>query len=1353
MRKLFLSVILFFFSVVLFLLHGQDITFHHLTTDDGLSQTSVSSMYQDELGRIWIGTREGLNRYNGNRIITYRLQKNNPNSLFCNNILRITGNQKGLVYVLCTEGLCEYNIQTDQFTTLEKSVDIQAFYYSDKLYIGKNNTIYALDSSSKKFSKVLEIKEPNLTITSLLVDRKGNFYIGTKQNGVYKASPRKQVTHVINNNSNITSIYEDSAGDIWIGSWEHGLFILSAGKITNMTHRPNDENSIQSNFVRTFCQDNRGYIWIGTFHGLDRLDKSTGELNHYLANGKPDGLTHSSIWAIIKDKQETIWLGTYFGGVNYFNPEYEIYTWYKPSKDQRNGLSSAIVGRMLEDKNHNLWICTEGGGVNVYSRETKTFKWYMHNATKNSISEDNVKAIYYDRPNDIMWFGTHLGGLNRLDIQTGVFTAYRYNSRDKTSIPSDIVRDIVGYQGSLILATSNGVAAFNPKTGKSTPFFNDKVNNLIKNVFALFIDHTNTLWISVMGEGVFTYNLQTRQLKQYKHDPAKPNGISNNNINCITQDSRHNIYLCTSGRGVDMYRPASDDFVNFDSKDNGLSSDCVYNMTESQPGRMLAITNKGFSIFDVDSKKFYNYSQSNGFPLSTVNENALYLTTDKVIFLGGVQGMVSFREELLNFTQKPYNIFLSQLYINGKEVRIGDEFNVLHQSMPTTKEISLKSSHSIFSIEFATTNYIKVNKEDIVYKLEGFTDEWTPVYGQNLITFTNLNPGTYTLIIKSNNSIQATKEVRLKIIITPPFYRTTIAYLIYLIIISVILYYLIHSYTERLKLKASLEYEYKRLEDIEKLNQSKLRFFTNISHELRTPITLIIGQIEILLQSQEFIPKTYNKIVRIYNNSLQLKELITELLNFRKQESGLMKLHVVEHDLTRFLQESYLLFEGYTKAKDIEFVFEGPGTPVMLWFDSKQMQKVVNNLLSNALKHTDNNGFIVLRLEQIEDEVVFRVKDNGCGINTQDMEHIFDPFYQVEHQNPDIVSSGTGIGLAFSKNIVELHHGRIEVESHLGEGATFSVFLQQGYTHFTREELKNEEIVEEDDDSITRPAESIQSQEAQAPSFKKPGQAPFLKMLIVEDNEELREMLVDIFTPFYIVTSAGDGEEALEKVKDSPPDIIVSDIMMPRMSGVELCQVIKSDLNTCHIPFVMLTAKTSVESNLEGLKTGADDYIAKPFNVNILVFRCHNLVNNRMMLREKFSKQPQMTPQMLATNALDKELIDKAVEIVENHLENPEFSVNDFAQEIGMSRSNLFTKLKAVSGQTPNDFILRIRLKKAAVLLKENPTLSVLDISIMVGFSSSRYFSKCFKDIYQLTPLSFRNDTLARENPQEDKES
>ena len=615
-------------------------------------------------------------------------------------------------------------------------------------------------------------------------------------------------------------------------------------------------------------------------------------------------------------------------------------------------------------------------------------------------------------------------------------------------------------------------------------------------------------------------------------------------------------------------------------------------------------------------------------------------------------------------------------------------------------------------------------------------------------TYTNLNPGKYTLVIKSDGD--GIEEARLLIRVLPPWYETWWAYLIYTICTVSLLWYLIQNYNSRIKLRESLKYEKKHIEDLEALNQSKLRFFTNISHEFRTPLTLIVGQVETLLQVQTFTPNIYHKILGIYKNSLQLRELITELLDFRKQEQGHMKIKVSRHNLVNFLYENYLLFLEYASSKQINFKFNKQSDDIEVWYDQKQMQKVVNNLLSNALKHTKAEDTISINVSQEDKYVIIEIKDTGTGIAAAEIDKIFDRFYQTERLDSLNTGAGTGIGLALTKGIIELHHGTIRVESEPGKGSRFIITLKSGNQHFTEEQIIRDNAdtnIQQQPETIVPTVEILPDSEWKEEDNKRIEDA---KMLIVEDNESIKQMLAGIFETFYQVTTASDGVEALDIIQKDMPSIILSDVVMPRMSGTELCKQIKTDFNTCHIPVVLLTARTAVEHNIEGLKIGADDYITKPFNTNLLISRCNNLVNSRRLLQEKFSKQPQAFAQMLATNPMDKEMLDRAMAIIEQHLDNTDFNVNIFAREMGMARTNLFTKLKAVTGQTPNDFILSIRLKKGAVMLRNNPELNITEISDRIGFSSSRYFSKCFKEIYHVSPLAYRKGEEKEEEGNEE---
>lgn len=1335
-------------------LQGQNITFNHLTTDDGLSQFSVNSLYMDENGALWIGTREGLNRYNGDDIQTYKLRKNDPNSLFCNTVLRLTGNKKGKIYLLCTEGVAEFDLATQKFRTLLQG-NINSIYYNDGLFIGKKNEIYRYNEQTGNFDLYYQLAGKNLEIYCMHID-KGKFWMGTTSDGVHCLHlDKKELTHPILK-GNITSIYQDNEGELWIGSWEEGLFqVKTNGEIKNFKYDPNNVHGISSNFVRTSCEDNLGNIWIGTFNGLNRYDKGTGLFqNHTASDTQSDGMTNSSIWCLVKDNQGTLWMGTYFGGVNYFNPEYEIYTRYIYSPVESKGLSNPVVGRTIEDNDGNLWIGTEGGGLNYYNRRTHQFKWFRPGSGANSISHNNIKALYYDAAKEVIWIGTHLGGLNKLDIRSGRFTHYRMEANNPETLPSDIIRDIAPYQNYLIVATQNGVCLFNPDNGKCQQLFQEtKEGKRIKMVADVTFDSNGTLWIAATGEGVFSYRFDTHQLTNYLHNPAKAHSISNNNVNNITEDSKGNLWFSTSGSGLDLYRPASNDFENFDQQKNGLSSDCIYETQESPTShKLLLITNEGFSIFDYPGKKFQNYSTENGFPLTAVNENALCITRDGEIFLGGTQGMISFHEMELNFTPKPYKINLSRLIVNGAEIQVGDDTGILQQSLFYTPEITLNDDQSMFSIEFATSNYVAANKDDIIYKLEGFSNDWNNTRGLHSITYTNLNAGSYNLLIKPAGKDESIcPQVHLTIHVLPPYYKTPLAYLIYLIVTGVLLWYLVRTYKSRVRLRESLKYEQKHIQDVEALNQSKLRFFTNISHEFRTPLTLIVAQVETLLQLQNFTPSIYNKVLSIYKNSLQLRELITELLDFRKQEQGHMKIKVSPHNIVNFLYENYLLFLEYASTKQINFNFEKEADSLEVWYDQKQLQKVINNLLSNAFKHTKAEDTITLSINTKGNSAIIRVTDTGSGIDAKEVDKIFDRFYQIDQMDStDASKTGTGIGLALTKGIVELHHGSIHVESQLGKGTSFIVSLQLGNGQFDEEQInKNSDSVQQIEAPKPENDALLKAELEENAPYKR---LPDAKILIVEDNDSIREMLATIFSPFYEVLTAADGEEGLALVNSEMPTIVVSDVVMPRMSGTELCKQLKGDFNTCHIPVVLLTARTAIEQNIEGLRIGADDYITKPFNTNLLISRCNNLVNSRILLQEKFSKQPQAFAQMLATNPIDKEMLDRAMTVIEEHLDDTEFNVNVFAREMAMARTNLFTKLKAITGQTPNDFILTIRLKKGALMLRNNPELNITEISDRIGFSSSRYFSKCFKDSYQVSPLAYRKGEDSEPEGEEESE-
>lgn len=1322
---------------------AQNLSFHHFTTDDGLSHNSVMSLYQDERGWIWMGTRDGLNLYNGKEFKVYKHEKDNSNSLPYNNISQITGDGKGRVYIMTgSKGISVYDIAHDSFST---PIDgkVSAISYERALFFARDNRIYRYENDLARL--IYQLPDPKISINSLFY-RNDSLLIGTYNTGLYLLEGKKKLSHLIAGRR-VNDIYCDSKGDVWVSFHSgEGLYLIRDRKILNFRTVPGDESSISSSQVHCCCEDDNGDIWIGTFDGLNKYDKRTGKFTRYYKKvAEKNCLSESSVWSLLRDHQGTIWAGTYYGGVNYFNSGKQIYREYNVSLVEEDGLSSPTVGAMTEDAHGNLWLCTEGGGVCSYNLNTRKFRWFIHNDHTNSISHNHAKAVYYDRERETLWIGTHLGGLNRLDLKTGHFTHYRHRADDPSSLPSDIVMAIVPVGDKLVLGTIGKLSLFDPQTGQCEALFNEReYNDCTSFCRELLMDHRGILWIANGGFGVSAYNFNTRKLITYRQK-AGTNKLSSDNVNCVYEDSHHRLWLCTNEHGLDLYRSDTDDFENYDQRKNGLSSNVVYAICELDDNRMLVTTDNGFSILDCKTKQFTNYEKGTKIPLTSINESSLLKSSTGEIFIGGMDGMISFKGQDVERAARAYNIYPYKLTVNGQEVNVGDETGILTENLSTLKEIELPAECNIFALEYTTTDYLPMDKEELLYRLEGFSNEWMNMHGKNMVTYTGLAPGVYTLVVKTANAKNTfVSESRLVIKVLPPFYRTVWAYIFYVLLTVLLVYLLVRTYNNRIKLQESLKYEQKHTEDVERLNQVKLRFFTNISHEFRTPLTIIIGQLEMLLCTHGQNQQLSTPLQKVYRNCLQLRELITELLDFRKQTQGYMTLKVSRRNVVHDVEEYYRMFREYAEQKQINYKFVKTTEHIELWYDVKQMKKVMNNLIGNAFKYTPKDGEIVVAVRRKESEVLIEVTDTGKGISEKDITRIFDRFYQTE----DMESSpnmGTGIGLALSKGIVELHHGTIDVYSDPGVETTFCVHLKMGNEHFKAEEIyeqpQEEQDIMENESMSEIPLALLQGEnETETISELKAGN---YKILIVEDSDNLRDMLVNLFTPFYTVVTAADGEEGVKKVEEEMPDIVVSDIMMPKMSGMELCKVVKENIDTCHIPVVLLTAKTAIDATLEALKTGADDYITKPFNVQLLLSRCNNLVNSRIMMQEKFSKQPQSSHRILANNEMDKEFIDKAMEVVQKHMADPDFNMETFAREVGIARTKLFTKLKAVSGQTPAEFILTIRLKEATMMLKNNPGLNIMEISDRLGFSSPKYFRKCFKDKYHVTPQEYRKGELS----------
>ncbi|MDR0574372.1 MAG: response regulator [Tannerella sp.] len=1330
MRKTLLLSVLFIICINIY-----PVYFKHIGVQDGLSQISVLSIHQDELGRMWFATLEGISMFDGRRIHTFRPSDQTGNHVIGNETHFLTGDNDGNIYAMSDDMLIMYDAKRQRFMRLKEAGVHGLDFDKGKIWVGVRDTLYTV-GPDKQLIYYTDLDNPELRIQKILFDSENNLWIGTSS-GLLLKKENGRPEEVLPS-EDIVAIFEDSRRTIWVGTRYNGMYTKeSGGRFVYRAHDPDNSNSISSNQVRCFAEDDYKNIWIGTFMGLNKYNPVTKQYTVYKKDLLPGSLSHSSIFSLCKDHQGSIWVGTYYGGVNFFNPEKDIFTVYADNPMRDDCLNFPFVGHMTEDKDQNIWICTEGGGLNFLDRKTRKFTHYPVSGNKNSIAHNNLKCICYNPQRNELYIGTHTGGLSIFYISKKQFRNPLYENKLLQEIGGDIVTDVEVYKEKyLILLSSKGFIkydleseAFSPIFDGSTPYYS-----------SFIIDSDDFLWTS-SGSSLFKIDMNGKvQDERFHLGEQETEKLSF--ITRIFEDRDRRLFVGTRGAGLYLFDKTKKIFRKI------LDGYC-YDIAQSLQGYLIVSNNEGIAFIDPELNKSRMIELGSALPLSGLNWGCGLLACDNgEIFVGGIDGAVSFFEQDIFSSAKDYRLYFSDLYINNEWVRPDDKHNVLKEALPYAGQIELRHYQNNLIFAFTSNNYINtLTKTLYEYKLEGFDERWITA-GSNVISYTNLNPGKYILIVceKDPGSYRIPKIIQLKIVIHPPFYATSWAYLFYFILIISIIYGYYHFKKSRLLLQTSLELERKEKEKIEEINNAKLQFFSNISHEFRTPLTLIISQLDLLLQRTSLSPFIYNKLLKVYKNTYLLQNLINELLDFRKLEQGHIKLKVYEQDIISFLKEVYLSFYEYALGLSVTYNFVAPQGSLKCWFDPKQMRKVFSNLLSNAFKCTKEKATIEVIIDDAGDEIRIKVIDNGFGIDKEHIDKIFDRFYQVEDNvvNP-AYSSGTGIGLSLVKDIIRMHHGVIRVESKSGYGSIFVVRLLKGYDHFDENEIVTGMSEDTDESNSTKTFRYIlpENQDESGASDFLPDASPeyenaTYKVLLVEDNEEILRTLKDLFAIQYKVFLARNGKEGFELAKKEIPDIVVSDVTMPEMSGIEMCIKLKNEFETSHIPVVLLTAYTSVELNLESLHRGADDYINKPFNAKILLARCNNLIWNRIILQKKFGRQKDFNTQELAVNPVDQKFLDSVNQVIKENMDNEAFDIDSMAKELGVSRSSFYAKFKSLTGITPNEYVLNCKLKKAAILLVDSPGLPIADVADCLGFGSHRYFTYCFKIQYGVSPAAYR---------------
>lgn len=1321
----------------IFTCQAQNLYFKHLGIADGLSQIRIQTIYQDEIGAIWLGTSEGLNRYNGTSVSSYSIPAEFQ-AFSTDGIDQICGNKRGKLYVKTQGKVCSFDLHQEKFTILiEKGVK-SLFCKQDTLWAACENGIYYCTEQEKQLKQFTSFPSHLRQATRLYVKNDTIWAISPTH---LFAIPRKNSSQQIEFatfNNDARCIFVDHSNNIWIGSWS-GVYRISPSRHTT-THYTNTEGKLSDDQIRSITEDNFGNIWIGTFRGLDCYHPQTDSWSHYVEYGdSPNTLSHNSILDLYKDKQGNIWAGTYFGGVNIFNPTPEKNYFYHANPLRTDRLNFPVVSKMTEDLSGNLWICTEGGGLNQLNLQTGKFTHYTHQpGNPQSIGSNNLKSIYFDPTTEILYVGTHFGGLYIFDTRTKRGHSLHHQQENPNSLPHDIVNSIQPYREGLLLLTQGGVVYMDKKTETFSEISqNPEVNQLVKKYFTyetILLDSHNRLWLGLSRRGVICIDLTTSHITKYLSAPLSLGGVSH-----IFEDRYGEIYVGTTGAGMFHYQRKEDSFKQYSTQNLSLPSNFCYYIGDSKEKNCLyLIHGNGISLFNTQTEtientyRLFNQSYSLG--------SCLFRDKRGYLYIGGTNGMAVLKKETTE-TLPPHPHF-DQLSVFNNTIRPGDETGILSSILDQTREIHLKHNQNNLTIEIATYSYIDDVHSSFEYTLEGFDQSWNRMQGK-YITYTNLSPGNYTLKVRPVISGKGqAKEACLNIHVAPPFYASIWAYLLYTCIIGSLIFVFLSFIIRQTKLRASLASAQKEKEHIEAINQMKIDFFTNVSHEFRTPLTLILGQLEALIQTENLQNTVHNRLVRIYKNAWNMRRLISELLDFRKQEQGCVTLRVEEQELVEFIKQTCLPFIEYAHQKEINFKIDALTEHLPIWIDPLQMQKVISNLLLNALKYTPSKGSITVSIRKIKNQAVITVADTGYGIAEKDLTQIFERFYQAKN-NSGNVPTGTGIGLSIAQNIIKLHHGTILATSKLGEGSQFTINLPLGQSHFSPDELvqATEEPVilsqgtelppipafaEETDEKETEPSEEHNEKEK-----------PIL--LLIEENEELCSILKEALETTYEVYVVHNGKEGWEKAQEIQPELVITDLIIPEMSGKELCYKIKNNIELAQVSVILITGQMSTEQMIEAFRFGIDDYIIKPFDIRMLLARCRNLLKNKSRLKAYYTNKA--IPETSAEDAIsesDRKLLQKCIDIIRENFTNPDFDVASLANALCMGRSKLYTKFKQLVGLPPNEFILKIKLEEAMSLLKEHPELNISEVSMQVGFSSPRYFSKLFKNFFGITPQSIR---------------
>ena len=1346
----------------------HDLQFTSLTSKNGLSSNNVTVIFKDKFGLMWFGTEDGLNKFDGTNFTIYKHQTNDSSSIQANDVRAIHEDRSGNLWFGTSGGsLALYNRRKNSFINFPAAKTRTGFShnliryitsdYMGKLWVATYGGLDVFDPKNKQVAKFPIAsgqpgKLPPAIINVMFEDSKHRMWVGTEEGlflfnrksgsfAKFVSSVNQPLTLIGNN---VKSLAEDYNGNIWIGTTS-GLSMLKSDGMgfKNYNHIPENPSSLSNNIVQSIAVARNGMLWLGTEDGLNLFDTATGKVTAY----KPDprnsySLRGTSVKCVYIDKQGIYWLGLYREGVNKFDTNLNLFNLIRSNVFDTHGLNAPVVTGFANKNQSSIYVATEGGVLSTFNRQTALFNRVNLNAlgvkgpiTLMTLFSSSAKNLY---------LGTFGHGLIVLDSTLTKARSFR-KTTENSGLNSDEVFCVSQDTGGLIWVGTNGGGVNVMDASHKVVFrYTNRIHSAIDRKFPLnnyirFIhqDRFGNVWIGSHGTGVAMINSTKTVITHYNELNSR---LGNDVTQSFLEDSKGRIWVGTAGGGLSLLDRKTNKFVNFTERD-GLGSAMVNAIVEDNNDNLWLSTNKGISRFEIKTQKFSNYGIYNGVQNNNFIRGAALKCADGEIFFGGAEGMNYFNPAGFRKNQNVPSVLFTELKISNNTIQANDE-GPITDHISVAKKIDLDYKQN-FSLSFVSVNYTAPEQNRYTYKLEGFNKDWIDAGTSKTVSYTNLDPGEYIFHVRASNNdgVWNAAESSIKIIVHPPIWRTIYAYAFYLLAIAGTLLYIRHRGIKNLERKFALVQEKakaeqkilqdrKEAERLHELDSLKIKFLTNLSHEFRTPLSLILGPVEKLLsQSAEESKNASLKIVK--RNARRLLNLVNQILDFRKIEENELKLNNTSGELVSFIADVIESFNDLSERKSICLTFLTQFDNYPTEFDQDKLERILFNLLSNAFKFTPSGGEINVELKKDvrkgrEGSIVIVVNDTGIGISQQEQQKVFERFFQADTE-VSILNQGSGIGLSIIKEFVNIQGGNIELESELGKGARFLISLPLPILNHT-------EKLNLDFSQTELPATSqLKSDEALTDA-----DADIRTILIVEDNQDLRDYLKENLKPHYRIVEASDGKEGWQKALANHPELIVSDISMPNMTGIELCKKIKEDKRTKHIPVILLTALTGEQDQLLGLEIGANDYLTKPFNMDILKVKIKNLLVLNRTLKNTYSKQIKMETAEIVVESHSNKLLKNILKYIEDNINNSQLSVEDLSRNVGMSRGSLYHKVLELTGLSPVEYIRSVKLDKAAALLIKSD-LNISQIAYLVGFATPNYFAKSFKLKFGMQPSEYLN--------------